>query len=234
MAATYPGGIKDFGDDLVDGEDYPLVSDINDPRAEIEAIETELGLNPSGSSTDVATRLTAIEAGDYLLSGKKRTETIWTAYNDPAASVQQGYIQGTIIKTPALFFATAATNRIHFTWRVLPNVDTTENVTLLIDCVIETAEATNYNVDLALYYRSVASNELFTGTEQSSTDTQDVQTWGANKRYVNTSLVISAAQIAADDLVTGCIERNPAATLEYPYRFGITNISLEYTCKDPA
>lgn len=61
MTVSYPNSIKTF-DNLVDDVDNILASHQNEPNAEITAIETELGINPKGSYTDVAERLDVIEA----------------------------------------------------------------------------------------------------------------------------------------------------------------------------
>ena len=68
MAASYPSAVKSFTT-KVDGTDYPSASHINDPQLEITAIETELGLLPKGSNTDVHERLDAIEAGTNITIG---------------------------------------------------------------------------------------------------------------------------------------------------------------------
>lgn len=60
MAASFPTSIKSFPT-LVDGIDSVLALHQNERAAEIVAIETELGVNPSGTVADVAARLTAIE-----------------------------------------------------------------------------------------------------------------------------------------------------------------------------
>ncbi len=64
--AQYPGAIVSFTRQVNTGspviDEYSLdEDDVNIPYDEIEAIETELGLNPAGSETDVAARLTTIE-----------------------------------------------------------------------------------------------------------------------------------------------------------------------------
>lgn len=68
--ATYPGAIKSFralADEV--GVVYDpnqtttiYAKDTTDAYDEIAAIETELGINPSGASATVADRLSAIEA----------------------------------------------------------------------------------------------------------------------------------------------------------------------------
>ena len=56
MAASYPGAIKSFTQqtDLVDVID---AVDVNSAYDEIEAIETELGIDPAGTAIDLTTRL---------------------------------------------------------------------------------------------------------------------------------------------------------------------------------
>jgi len=67
MAADYPGAIVSFTRQV--NCESPIIDefsvdedDVNGPQEEIEAIETELGINPAGSEATVAARLTAIEA----------------------------------------------------------------------------------------------------------------------------------------------------------------------------
>ena len=54
--SAYPGGIYS-PPTRVDGTDQVIAADFNNPAAEIVAIETELGISPKGSFTDVKTRL---------------------------------------------------------------------------------------------------------------------------------------------------------------------------------
>jgi hypothetical protein len=53
---SYPATIDTFTT-KVDTTDDVLAADINAPQTAITAIETELGINPAGSQTDLATRL---------------------------------------------------------------------------------------------------------------------------------------------------------------------------------
>lgn len=65
--ATYPTGI--YAPALiVDGSNYPLAIDVNLQNNEIVAIQTELGLAPSGSSTDLVTRLNMTTSGSGNLT----------------------------------------------------------------------------------------------------------------------------------------------------------------------
>lgn len=71
MATNYPGSIDSLtnpsaGDALTSPSHSAQHANANDA---IEAIETELGVNPSGSDATVAARLTAIEAGTNLATG---------------------------------------------------------------------------------------------------------------------------------------------------------------------
>ncbi|MBK8168299.1 MAG: hypothetical protein IPK64_20310 [bacterium] len=72
MASTYPGSLDSFDtiasdkktSDAVGGRTHrDMHNDLGDA---IEAVQTELGANPSGSDATVAARLTAIEAGTNL------------------------------------------------------------------------------------------------------------------------------------------------------------------------
>lgn len=64
--ATFPGGIVSFtrqvncADPIIDQFSLDQ-ADVNGPQAEIEAIETELGTNPSGGSSTVGARIGAVE-----------------------------------------------------------------------------------------------------------------------------------------------------------------------------
>lgn len=66
--AQYPGSIKSFTDQVNCGspviDEFSLdAADVNDVYDEVEAIETELGIDPAGSEATVAARLTEIELG---------------------------------------------------------------------------------------------------------------------------------------------------------------------------
>jgi len=73
MGTNYPGGLDDFAgtsptymaDDDITGRTHPERHD--DVEKALEAVETELGVNPSGAATDVAARFTAL---DTTVSGK--------------------------------------------------------------------------------------------------------------------------------------------------------------------
>jgi hypothetical protein len=73
--ATYPAGLKTYTN-KTDGVDLVLAADVNSLQDEVEAIEAELGVNPSstalpsagqyypnGNGSTVADRLTNLEAG---------------------------------------------------------------------------------------------------------------------------------------------------------------------------
>lgn len=74
-STSYPGGLDNFaeasptnlGDSDTTGRNHAKRHD--DVETTIEAIETELGVNPSGTDATVAARLSAIEAGTNLASG---------------------------------------------------------------------------------------------------------------------------------------------------------------------
>lgn len=57
--SDYPGSL-DTWTDVTDKEDLVEQSDINKIKAAIEAIQTELGVNPAGSVTDLVSRLTVL------------------------------------------------------------------------------------------------------------------------------------------------------------------------------
>ena len=68
MGTNYPGGLDDFAgtsptymaDDDITGRTHPERHD--DVEKALEAVETELGVNPSGAATDVAARFTALDS----------------------------------------------------------------------------------------------------------------------------------------------------------------------------
>lgn len=62
QTSDYPGALDSFVT-LTDKEDLAEVSDINKLKAAVLATQTELGVNPAGSVTDVKTRL-AVSIGD--------------------------------------------------------------------------------------------------------------------------------------------------------------------------
>ena len=74
-SSSYPGALDNFsensptylGDTDATGRNHAKRHD--DVETTIEAIETELGVNPSGTDATVAARLSAIEAGTNLASG---------------------------------------------------------------------------------------------------------------------------------------------------------------------
>ncbi len=75
MASNYPGSLDSFDtiasdkktSDSVGGRTHRQMH--NDLGDAIEAVQSELGTNPSGSDATVAARLTAIEAGTNLATG---------------------------------------------------------------------------------------------------------------------------------------------------------------------
>lgn len=71
MSATYPDNLKTYTrqvnvDSPVTGPGYIDADDINTLQEEVEAIELELGLSPSGVAVDLATRLDEVEAAGNL------------------------------------------------------------------------------------------------------------------------------------------------------------------------
>ena len=84
MVTNYPGGIDDFAEvgpsdtttTVVGGRTHRQSH--NDTGDAIEAIQTELGVTPSGDAADVAARLDGIEDGTrlypmaYVLNGPSR------------------------------------------------------------------------------------------------------------------------------------------------------------------
>lgn len=73
LTASYPGTIKSFTE-VTDGVTEMTSTDINPPYAEITAIETELGINPAGTVTDVTTRLAQSLSGAGNLDFAAATE----------------------------------------------------------------------------------------------------------------------------------------------------------------
>jgi hypothetical protein len=61
MPSSYPGGLDNFNTNHVDLVNEVIhASTINDAVDAINKIEAELGVNPSGSYTDVTSRLAAL------------------------------------------------------------------------------------------------------------------------------------------------------------------------------
>lgn len=69
MAGTtnYPGAL-DTWTDKVDGVDDNAADDVNDAHARINAVQAELGTNPSGSAATVAARIAALEGGSGTIA----------------------------------------------------------------------------------------------------------------------------------------------------------------------
>lgn len=78
MPASYPSSVKTFTTKQ-DGVDRVAAAHVNDLQAEVVAIETELGTNPSGASADVAARLTADEAAIDALEALNPRERLTAA-----------------------------------------------------------------------------------------------------------------------------------------------------------
>ena len=62
MSSSYPAGLDSFTT-KVNGVDVPDASHVNDLQDAVEAIETELGVNPAGIEATVSARIAALEAG---------------------------------------------------------------------------------------------------------------------------------------------------------------------------
>jgi hypothetical protein len=73
LTASFPGAIKTFVE-VTDGVTEMTSTDINPPYAEITAIETELGIDPAGTATDVKTRLARSLSGSGNLNFATATE----------------------------------------------------------------------------------------------------------------------------------------------------------------
>ena len=73
---AYPGSLDDFTP-KVDSVDDVMAADVNELQTAIEAIETELGVDPAGSATDLVTRLAlAMNDAGYVKLGPGSTLTI--------------------------------------------------------------------------------------------------------------------------------------------------------------
>ena len=70
MTSAYPGAIDNFTNpssgDTLDSATVPHATQHSNANDAIEAIETELGINPSGSYADIVTRLNANDVSDAL------------------------------------------------------------------------------------------------------------------------------------------------------------------------
>jgi len=106
--ADYPGAIKNFLQ-LEDGVDTVVAQHPNERGDEITAIETELGTNVAGSSSDLKTRLAEAIADDGKL--KNVYDSGWFAFA----------LSGTYTKTHNL-----GTTKILWAMYVSPNNDDTE------------------------------------------------------------------------------------------------------------
>ena len=61
MPASYPGSVKSFTT-KVDGVDDVQAAHVNDLQLEVEAVETELGANPKGTSASVAAKIAGVKS----------------------------------------------------------------------------------------------------------------------------------------------------------------------------
>jgi hypothetical protein len=233
--SSYPGALKNFTD-FVDGVDYPQATMFNQIHDEVEAIQAELGTDPAGASAStVKERLENIEATDWLLEGKKRRVAVHSVKADDANAPSESFLTGTNVKTNVMWFNKDTNQKVHFTFHVPPDCDPAEDLTLILGCVIPTAEASKAVV-LDLDYRATAESEQINagGSEQSDTAILDVGTWTANYLLRISSLAAAAAQIAAADTISFSLSRDTAnGSDNYGYNFGIINIALEYTVKNP-
>ncbi|MDP7310488.1 MAG: right-handed parallel beta-helix repeat-containing protein, partial [Dehalococcoidales bacterium] len=90
MAASYPTSVKDFGSDVVNSTSVIEASHINDIRDEVEAIETELGSDPSGSESTVKDRIAALESADLQFDVKASCRVATIGNGDLATDFATG------------------------------------------------------------------------------------------------------------------------------------------------
>ena len=237
--ATYPSGIKGSASypwtDLIDGTTYPTAAHIEDCYDEVTAIETELGTNPKGSYSSVKARIEAIE-DDYLAVGKKRRININSVDPDVNYSPIVDWITNTNVIVPVMWFGDSSDSKIHFIWHVPYDCDTSEDITLILDCCIKTASS-GTNVKLELHYFPAGTSWTSIGSATEYSDDSDfiaVNTWGAKEIRRDSSLVISASNISAHDTLFITLMRDVSdeTTDQYTDDFGILNIAMEYTNKN--
>lgn len=80
MAASYPSSIKSFST-KTDNVSAIVAADQTDMSDEIVAIETELGITPSGSFSDVVSRLLEEVASVWAKIDQVGTQTLVDSYN---------------------------------------------------------------------------------------------------------------------------------------------------------
>lgn len=120
MAAVYPGAVKAFGSDVVDSVDIVYAAHINDLRAEVVAVETELGTGLkastwTGSWTNatptwgsLSLRLINIERGIVT------TSDVHPQYLKKAGDAMTGALDMGSQKITTLGAGTAATDAVNY------------------------------------------------------------------------------------------------------------------------
>lgn len=234
MSATYPGGIKNFGIDLVDGRDSALAQYLNDLRFEVAAIEEELGITPSGDPTgviDLVGRLNTLDSlvADKLSSGKFRRKTIWLVYPDDTNPPDAGSYQdtGTKLTVPSMLFDSVTEKKVHFTVDIDYEMDVASAIILQISFYLTTAGAGAETVKFRIWQNSpdIDGNLNTAATEFSAT--VNVASKTTNKRYV-ASITIPGATFSPTDLFCCTVTRDTSVDT-YPHDVGVTNISMLYT-----
>ena len=232
---AYPSSIDSFTTKT--STDYVLAAHVNSLQTAVVAIETELGTDPAGTETNVADRLDALEATASLLAGRKRRFNILTVKGDPDNPPVDSMLDGTLVSTPIMLFSSSVDQKVHFSFHVPPDCNTDYDLTLCLDCAVNDDGDTGETVGIELHYACVANDESITGATEHTvdiTDGLDVSSWDAEKRYYVDDLVIDAAHIAAGDTIHCTLQRDTDDDDDYPHDFGIYNIAIEYTIKNPS
>jgi len=237
--AVYPANIKGTVGYtwivLADGSSYPTAQQTQDAYDEITAIETVLGTSGMGGDS-VATRLATLEGGGVMSEGKKRIMNIMAVTPDLSNPPVQDFITGTNVETEVMWFGASADTKVHFNFTLPSDVDTTEDITVLIDCCISDAPSTGDVVELVMYYLPItaSSTSLSSGaTEQSTSDNYIVDGWTVGIKRTHSELTIPSTHLTAGYSYSCTLLRDVSED-DYANDFGITNIALKYTCKDPA
>lgn len=101
MATSYPGGLDAFTNpaatDPLNSATVPHATQHTDVNDAIEAIEAELGTDPSGASATVKARFEAIEAAGWVTSARILDGTILDADINAAAAIAPSKISGTAV-----------------------------------------------------------------------------------------------------------------------------------------
>jgi hypothetical protein len=193
--ADYPNSITALFSNKTDGVDDNSSSDVNSMKDEIIAIETELGANVSGSSSDVAARFTALE-------GSKLSAA--------SSSDVDAYTSGTLGITPAALGAAMAGMR-GMLWQVLD--DTTAPTTddplggfsLTVPPLIDNwyinavyfSHQGTASTDITVYDLDKNGNSIFSTLP--SIDADEKNSWDATTDGVVSD---SDAQVSQGDLLT--------------------------------